>query len=79
MAPSSKSISKSATKGPADDDDGGGGGGDGGGDGWEDDDDDDDVESSAAAFADHRFLVGSSIPSITKLAEDYDDDADDVL
>ena len=56
-----------------DDDDGRGGGDAGGGHGRDDDDDDDDAESTSAAeaFADHRFLVGSSMPSMAKFS--YED------
>ena len=55
------------------DDDGRGGGDAGGGHGRDDDDDDDDAESTSAAeaFADHRFLVGSSMPSMAKFS--YED------
>ncbi|KAL7551940.1 hypothetical protein ACHAWF_015144 [Thalassiosira exigua] len=55
---------KSSSK-PASDEGGGGGG-----DGW---DDDDDYLDASSAFASHRFLVGSAVPSVSKLSYGGDD------
>ncbi|KAL3797064.1 hypothetical protein ACHAW5_007565 [Stephanodiscus triporus] len=71
VAPASKSSSKPNPK-AANDDDGDDGNADAG---W--DDDEDYLEASAACNI-HKFLVGSSIPSVSKLSEgnDCDDGGD---
>ena len=74
VAPASKPSSAAAPKAADDGGDGDGGGAEDGG--WEDDDDDYYPEASAA-LADHRFLVGSAIPSVSKLRDDDDDDDDE--
>ena len=47
-----------------------GDGGDDAGNGW---DDDDDYLDKSSSFTCHRFLVGSSIPSVSKLSDGNDD------
>jgi len=71
VAPASKSSSTPAPK--AVDDDGGWDNDDDDDDNNDDDNDDDDYPEASAAFTDHRFLVGSSIPSVSKLSDDDED------
>ncbi len=72
VATASKSSSKPTPS--AVDDGSGGGGGDAEDGGW---DDDEDYLEASAAWTEHRFLVGSAIPSVSKLIDHNDGDDED--